>query len=232
MQLSARLKTMASYVISGEPAADIGTDHAQLPIYLVLNNLCPRVIATDLKEMPLSRARKVVVDYGLLDKIDLRLGDGLYPLKPGEVKSVVIAGIGGNNIAEIIKKRPEVAREVRLILQPMADSFDLRIMLGANGYQIIEEELVIEKSRLYEIIVAQAGFITIANKIELGLGPLLIRRGDELARKYLITQKIKYEKILLNLSRAQKMHEEKIREIKEILAFIEEVLANWPIPRR
>jgi len=230
MQLSERLKAIASYVIAGEAAADIGTDHAQLPLYLVLNNVCPRVIATDLNEMPLSRARKEVLEYGLLDKIELRLGDGLFPLRPGEVKSVVIAGMGGNTIAEIIKKRPEVAKETRLILQPMVDSFDLRLQLGVLGFKIIEEKLVEEKNKIYEIIVAKKGTMSYANPGELGLGPILLQKGGELTVKYLINQKTKYEKILFNLVRAQRKDEEKINTLKNILVFIEEVLKNWSIP--
>jgi len=232
MELTERLKALAKHVIPGEPAADIGTDHAKLPIYLVSMNICPKVIATDLNEMPLNHAQSEIRKYGLLGKIELRLGDGLSPLKPGEVKSVVIAGMGGNTIARIIEGRPEIAREVRLILQPMADSYALRLKLVSRGYRIIAEEIVEEKSRLYEVVVAEAGQMEDLNNVEIGLGPVLLKSRDELTKKYLAGQKEKYRKILINLQKAQMKDLEKAKEISEILNYLEEVLKSWPIRRK
>ena len=232
MQVSERLKAIASMVIAQKAAADIGTDHAKLPLYLIIHNVCPKVIATDLNELPLSRARQEVMEHGLLEKVELRLGDGLTPLKPGEVESVVIAGMGGNTIAGIIKKSPEVAGKVRLVLQPMADSFELRIKLGEMGYKIIEEQLVEEKNKIYEIIVAKRGHTNYPNSIELGLGPILLQKKGELTVKYLAKQKLKYQKIISNLIQAKSRDEEKIVFLKNIVMYIEEVLKNWSIPNK
>ena len=95
MRLSRRLETILSMVPPGLSTADIGTDHGLVAAELISRGICPRVIATDLREGPLSAARALVKERGLQEKIDLRLGDGLAPLEPGEVQVILMAGMGG-----------------------------------------------------------------------------------------------------------------------------------------
>ncbi|MBC7324419.1 MAG: SAM-dependent methyltransferase, partial [Moorella sp. (in: Bacteria)] len=130
MRLPKRLAAIAEFVPPGKVAADIGTDHAYLPVYLVQTGRSPRVIATELNEKPWMRARFWVSSFHLEDKIEVRLGAGLQVLSPGEVQVVVVAGMGQNTIRELLAATPAVLyRLERLILQPMSDAGNLRLWL-------------------------------------------------------------------------------------------------------
>ncbi len=148
--LSERLLTVAALVRGGGPLADIGTDHAYLPIYLVQNGIVSRAIASDIGAGPLANARKTVELCGLSDRIELRLSDGLQSYRPEEVNEIVICGMGGNLIEEILLAAPWVCRrDIHLVLQPMTHSEDVRRYLCENGFQINTEVCVAEKDRVY-----------------------------------------------------------------------------------
>ena len=102
MELAKRLAVAAAYVPAGSVVADIGADHAYLPIYLVKTGRCARVIATELRSGPFQSALRQVAEHKLESNIDLRLGDGLTVLKPAEAGVLVLAGMGGNTIREIL----------------------------------------------------------------------------------------------------------------------------------
>src|SRR5665647_455235 len=134
MELAKRLAAAAKYVTAGSVAVDIGTDHAYLPIFLVETGVCQRVIATELRPGPFHSALQKVTEHKLEHRIDLRLGDGLNVIDPGEADVLVLAGMGGNTIREILAESPGITNKVRkLILQPMADHGDLRAWLVGNG---------------------------------------------------------------------------------------------------
>lgn len=150
IHLSARLRAAASMVRGGGVLADIGTDHAFLPVYLVQKGLVPRVIASDIGEGPLQNAKNTVESYGLTDLIELRLSDGLQNYTEGEVNEIVICGMGGNLIEEILSAAPWIKTDnMHLVLQPMTHVEDVRRYLCENGFEI-EKELAIEDSgRIY-----------------------------------------------------------------------------------
>lgn len=156
--LDERLRTVASLVRRGTVVADIGTDHAYLPVYLVQRGICPAGIAADLRSGPLAAARAHVAEVGLTDRIALRLGDGLAPLRPGEAGDIVIAGMGGETIEHILSAADAALirrRDVRLILQPMTHAEQTRLWLMKNGFSIQTERLVIDGRHLYPVIAAQ-----------------------------------------------------------------------------
>ena len=160
--LSERLLAVAALVRGGGPLADIGTDHAYLPIYLVQNGIIPRAIASDIGEGPLANAEKAVELCGLGDRIELRLSDGLKSYRPEEVNEIVICGMGGNLIEEILLAAPWVRRrETHLVLQPMTHAEDVRRYLCENGFQINTEVCVAEKGRVY--IALDAVWMDLAN---------------------------------------------------------------------
>lgn len=149
---------MAAFVPKGTRLADIGTDHAYVPIELVQENIIVSAVAGDVKVGPCQAAKEHVEGLGLEQKISVRLGDGLAVLSPGEVDVVVIAGMGGQNIVEILKSNSEVTNSLqRLILQPMVAAASVRRWLDKNGWCIIDEMLILDEERLYEIIVAEQG---------------------------------------------------------------------------
>ncbi len=157
IKLDTRLKMAAEEVRQGKKVADIGTDHAYLPAYLIENNICPSAIAADIGKGPLENAKKVVSTSPLLsEKIQLRLSNGLEKISPDEADDIVIAGMGGILISEILTNAPWVKDEdKRLILQPMSHAEDVRKYLCENGFEIIKEKASTDGKHNYIIIVAE-----------------------------------------------------------------------------
>ncbi|OAT85821.1 tRNA (adenine(22)-N(1))-methyltransferase [Desulfotomaculum copahuensis] len=227
MELTGRLAAIAAYVPAGPVVADIGTDHARLPIYLVEKGICPRVLATDLHEKPFQSACRAVSEHGLADRIEVRLGDGLRPLVPGEAGVVVVAGMGGNTIRRILAGGPAVLAGVKsLVLQPMADAGDLRRWLVDNGWRLVEESLVEEDGHLYTIMAAEPGWEEISDPWLLEVGPRLVERCDPLLLKHLERIKSEYQRVLCCLARSRSQAAErkaldltvKLNRIREVLA--------------
>jgi tRNA (adenine22-N1)-methyltransferase len=147
-----RIRKLASYVDAGESVADIGPDHGYLSIWLIREGVSPRVIMTDVAEGPLKIARGNAEKYGVTD---LRLGDGLAPLAPGEVDTVVIAGMGGETIIGIMEADPEkTASFPKYILQPRTKTAELRSWL-AERYEIVEDIVAEERGRPCPVIVVR-----------------------------------------------------------------------------
>ncbi|HHX74916.1 MAG TPA: SAM-dependent methyltransferase, partial [Firmicutes bacterium] len=182
MKLTPRLQAIAELIPPGSVVADIGTDHAYLPIYLLLEQICDRAIASDMRPAPLGQARETVAAFNCHQRIDLRLGRGLEVLQEDDrVDTVVIAGLGGETIASIIREgRRQLQSVSRIILQPMTEAGQLRLFLAANGFAIVHEALALEGRRLYEIIVAKAGRETETDPFRLALGPRLLENRPPL----------------------------------------------------
>lgn len=154
-ELGVRLSSVAARVRSGARVADIGTDHALLPVWLVQSGQCPSAVASDIGEGPAAAARRTVAGAGLESAVSVRVGDGLAPVWPDEVDDIVIAGMGGETIAEILSAAPWVADpHYRLVLQPMSKPERLRIFLAENGFAIQDEDVVAEGERLYTVMTA------------------------------------------------------------------------------
>lgn len=158
IRLNDRLKTMAARIDRGETMADIGTDHGFLPVYLLEKEVSPKVIMADISEPSLDKARKnfnMNVDMGRLGSGDFRVGDGLSVLEPSEVDVVVIAGMGGRLIADIMAEDIELTASFdKFILQPRIGQGYLRKWLLDNGFEIIYEDLVREGKYIAEVITA------------------------------------------------------------------------------
>ncbi|HAA90496.1 MAG TPA: SAM-dependent methyltransferase [Peptococcaceae bacterium] len=220
MKIPERLARIADYVPRGFVAADVGTDHALLPVYLVKEGICPRVVATDLHAGPLEVARSSVSASGTGGKVEIRQGDGLKVLQPGEVNLVIIAGMGGKRMINILESSPEVLKHLqRLILQPNEDAPELRKWLLDHYWFLIDEDLVREKGRYYEIIVAEprsdqrendllsqlAPVLGIENgpEVLLEIGPCLLQKKHPLLSGFLKEKIDKLEKIVASLEKAQ-----------------------------
>ena len=159
--LSERLRAVASLVTPGQTLADNGTDHAYVPIRLVLDSLIPRAIAMDVNEGPLARAKENILRMGLADRIEARLSDGFEALEEGEVQCAVIAGMGGALTIRILNAFPRKVRKLdQLILQPQSELYEVRKYLAENGFRITAEDMVFEDGKYYpmmQVVPEEAG---------------------------------------------------------------------------
>ncbi|MBQ8684195.1 MAG: SAM-dependent methyltransferase [Clostridia bacterium] len=154
--LDKRLSAVAALIRPGSRLADIGTDHAYLPVYLVEQEICPCAIASDIGAGPLEAARRTVEAAGLSGEISCRLGNGLATVSADEVEDIAIAGMGGETIAAILEAAPWVKdARLRLVLQPMTHAEDLRRWLLRSGFSVLEEHLIRDKRHQYPVMAAE-----------------------------------------------------------------------------
>lgn len=151
--LNRRLETVAALIPRGGVVADIGTDHAYLPVRLVQEGLCPLAYACDIGEGPLGKARETIARYGCAGKVFPVLGDGLAALEPRAVDTIVIAGMGGDTIAGILERAPW-CREKTLVLQPMTAADRLRRYLRETGFCLLKERAVEDGGKPYGVMLA------------------------------------------------------------------------------
>ena len=155
MKLSDRMQVIADHVDPGERVADIGTDHGQIPVWLFAHEISPRVILSDISEGSIRKAMETAAAYQFGNEVSFRTGDGLEVLAPGEADTVIIAGMGGKLIRQILSDDPAHTRSFRkFILQPRKGSGPLRKWLLQNGFLIICEDVVRESHFIPEIITA------------------------------------------------------------------------------
>lgn len=228
MRLSPRLKTIADLVTENSIVADIGTDHGYIPVYLIENNICQKVIASDINSGPLQSAKNFISSKNLLDKIDLRLGNGIETLKINEVDTCIIAGMGGMLISEILDNNKKIAKSIkRFILQPMVASDELRKYLYKNNYKIVNEKLSKEDERYYEIIVVEHGNDKIEDEIYFEIGKKLIDNKDPLLLKFIEKKLKKYELISKNIQANSSVKSKKYLEIILKIEKLKEVIKNY-----
>ena len=152
--LTNRLRTAAELVRCNRKTVDVGTDHGYLPAFLVMNGKTDCAIAADIGVGPLENAKKTIDKYDLGDKIDTVLSNGLEKI-PHDVEEIIIAGMGGTLIAEILSKAEWIKHEgIHLVLQPMTHSYDVRKFLYENGFYIDTEKFCTDDGRDYVVISA------------------------------------------------------------------------------
>ena len=225
MKLTDRLLKIASLVTEGKRVADIGTDHGYIPVYLLNQGKVPYAILADVNKGPLENARGEVRHNKLLDKVDLRLGSGIEVLEKGEVDEVIIAGMGGILISELLEAKLEVAHSVdKLILQPMQAQNELRKYLLNNGFEILNEVLVKEDFRIYEIIIAKySGKNTeVRDEIYYEVGTKLIENKDPLLNEFIDKKIYMYNSIIKKIEgKSSEGIEKKIKESKSAIEKLE-----------
>ena len=228
MRLDGRLAAVAALVPRGARAADVGTDHAYLAIALLNEQDVETVIATDKNEGPCAAARRTISASGFTNRVQVRLGDGLAPLSPGEVDTVCIAGMGGGLIASILAEGAAVLAEAsRLVLQPMNDAAALRQWLYDNGWHIVEESLATADGRLYEIIAAEPGTEETPEPWLLTLGPVLWRNRPPLFARHVKAQTERLRRILYGMEKSETAREsEAYRKIAGELSEMERRLKS------
>lgn len=156
LKLSERMLMAAKMVRSGSIAADIGTDHAYLPAWLILNNVCPSALACDVRKGPLDNARKTVESYGIENRITLRLSDGFDEISPDEAQDFIMCGMGGTLMEELVSRTEWLKdKSKRLIVQPQSHSEDIRRFFVQNGFEILLEDACTDGGKLYCAMAAE-----------------------------------------------------------------------------
>lgn len=194
MNLSERLKTIASMVKEGSSIIDVGCDHALLDIYLTVNKNC-NCIAIDNKESVLKYSKQNIDKYNMNNKIKLLLNNGLDNIDINNSDIVILAGLGTKTILEIIQGK----NINNLIVQSNDDIYRLRYYLCRFGYKIVDEKMIYEK-KYYTIIKLKRGKSKY-NKMELMYGPILLKNNDLVFKEYLDYKKVQLKQLLNKIPR-------------------------------
>lgn len=223
LNLGKRMLMAAKMVRHGSVVADVGTDHAYLPAYLVLNGISPRALACDLRKGPLDNAQKTVDSYGISDKIMLRLSDGFDKIEPHEADDFVICGMGGTLMAQLVSRAPWLKdKSKRIIVQPQSHAEDIRQFFIDNGFEIICEDACTDCGKLYCAMAAEYTGVTQTKPVSYAYTGKLPECRKPEAKLYL-------EKVADRLKTKLKAEEEygspeKAENIKTILSETEKII--------
>lgn len=237
--LSKRLKMDADLVAEGAVLADVGCDHAYCSIYLAAAKRIRSAIAMDVREGPLERARANIRRYGVEDMVAARLSDGLKGLRPGEADCILIGGMGGLLMQEILEQGLECVYACHsLVLQPQSELAGVRRYLHSHGLWITKEDMCQEDGKYYTVMRAEKapeGVLPSAGVPEYQpgeleqiraeqaerYGPCLIRQKHPVLREYLERESQKMEVLIRQLScQGTERAKERLRDVcreKEML---------------
>lgn len=232
LKLSNRLEMVANEIPNGARLADIGSDHAYLPIYCYLNGIVSFAIAGEVVEGPFQTAKKQVERLGLTRFIEVRKGNGLEVVEKGEINVVTICGMGGTLISSILDAGKEKLVGVkRLILQPNIAAISVRKWLLHNGWNLIEEHILEEDQKIYEVLVAEVGDpLQAYNELEITkeilVGPYLLKKKNKTFIKKWTQEKQNWQRIIAQLSEANESEEIRLKreELNSQIKLVEEVL--------
>ncbi len=204
--LTPRLEMILSLVPKSSSVCDIGTDHGYVPIALFKKDLAEKVIAMDINEGPLSQAQKNIDAFSLSSKIETRLSDGFSNLSYGEADTAIIAGMGGELIARIMRADKGVKR---FVLQPQTMHRELREFLYKNGYFIEKEDVCRETRKMYVAMLVVKKESHPLSRVECEIGPYLISHRPPLLEDYVRYRLYEIESILkkMGLSETNKKEE-------------------------
>ncbi len=220
--LDDRLTLAASMVRKGVRVADVGCDHAYLSIYLIKNRIAKSVVASDVRVGPLESAKKNIAAEGLCEDIKTVLTNGLDGINGDEFDDLLICGMGGILICDILSRAPYLKDEnKRLILQPMTDADEVRLWLYKNGFEIIRERAAKAAGHIYSVINAvYTGHTKPLDDLSVHLGGLTASptpTETEYIQKYLNTLKIRLDGKL----KAKNTDNQDVLELKRLIALIE-----------
>lgn len=221
MKLSKRLQTIADFVKKNSVVADIGTDHAHIPIYLIENNIIDKAYACDINKGPLEKAKENINYYGVKN-IELRLSNGLEKLKTDEADTFIIAGMGGELIIDILDRgQGFFDKKNTFILSPHTKIEEVRNYLLRKGLKILKEDMCIDEGKFYTVMEAvYIGKTFSYTKGELLFGKYLIDNKNTVLFEYLKKEKQKY----LSIISADGINDTRRRELKDRLDIIEETI--------
>ena len=229
MELSKRLKAVAGLVTEGASVADIGTDHGYVPIWLVQSGRASKVIAMDVNEGPLERARGHIRSKRLEGVIFTRRSDGLQALRAGEADTMIAAGMGGGLVIRILEDSPEIVADMKeFILQPQSEIHKVRKYLNSHGFCSVEERMVEEDGKYYPMMKLVHGEEEPYTEEELYYGRILLRKKDPVLYQLLQKEHTLKKTIADRLAdQSGEGAESRRRELGEELARIERAIASY-----
>ncbi len=226
IKMSDRLMMSVRMAGRSETVADVGCDHAHTCIWLLQNGMADRCIGMDVRKGPLEKAEENLKLYGCSDRVELRLGYGLDELKPGEAQTVIIAGMGGEMIRDILERDREAGGitfgnndpEAVFVLQPQSHYECVRGWLYGNGYRIVDEAMCCERDKFYPCIKAvraEEGSSEEMTPEKLMFGPVLLERKDPVLREFLDIEYRKKKYLLERIGRSRAPEALEKRELVE-----------------
>ena len=228
LPISKRLLCCASMVQPGSRVADIGTDHGYLGIYLLQSGAARHVIACDLRKDPLENARRNAKLFGVDGEMELRLSDGLEKIRPDEVDTIVMAGMGGDLIQKILSQCPWRKREgLQFILQPQSACNVLRRWLCEDGFEIQREEPVQDGHFLYTVMDIRQGEPAPLTPGTEYASPALLASGSPLVGNYLARVENALQETVRGLTNAEKQRPERLAYFGQALLEIQEMRKNY-----
>lgn len=236
MQISKRLQMVAEMVTPGYRVADIGCDHAYTAIYLLTKRISPYVIAMDINQGPLDRARDNVLRFGVEDRISIRKSDGLKMLNSGEADTILIAGMGGRLMLQILTSHMNIVSAAKeLVLQPQSEIYLVRKTLKELGYVIIKENMLKEDGKYYVIMKLKPSSENFDDKEyqllkpeHIYFGRLLLEERNPILLEHLQAEKQLYKNIyqeLITLLTKQSIQRQ--TEIIELLQLIDHAICYY-----
>lgn len=248
--LSPRLQAVAGLVTGGYRLADIGTDHAYVPIWLVKTGRIPGAVAADINKGPLQRAAEHISANGLENQIETRLSDGFSALRPGEVQSAVLAGMGGGLMMRILKEGARVVQCLEeCILQPQSEIEKVRAFLLEEGFLFLEEDMAADAGKYYPMMKvkppggskpqterqknsSEKDRNQIWTEEELRYGKFLLEQRNPVLREFLERERCIKQQILSRLEREDSGRiRERRKTVKEELNCTEKGLSYYAVQR-
>lgn len=227
-RLSNRLKTVASFVEEGSIVADIGSDHAYLPCYLLKTGKIKQAVAGEVAKGPYDSAMKNVLKEGLADSITVRLADGLFAIEANDlVDTITIAGMGGTLITTILESGKEKLVSIkRIIVQPNIQASVIRKWAVLNGWKIVSEKILKEDDKIYEILTMEKGASTY-NETEILVGPFLCLEKSSVFRQKWEREIVEWRRVLLSIEGAEETDDirKKKDQLKSQIDLVRKVLA-------
>lgn len=219
--LTERLLAVSS-MISGTKVADIGTDHGKLLIYLAMNNRLQHGIGSDVNVGPAESCSKNVSCYGYQNLIETRVGDGLETLCEGEADTIVIAGMGGELILNIINLNLDIALSAKeIVLQPMTNIHRLLLGLIDLGFTVVDGRLAKEKDKLYQIFKIKKGINNTQKLVDEFISPVFREKNDPLLDELLKREIKKVKAKIKGLGSAELPDYKEIEISKKLLEELE-----------
>ena len=221
MKLSKRLQTIADFVKKNSVVADIGTDHAHIPIYLIENNIIDKAYACDINKGPLEKAKENIENFGVSENIVLRLSNGL-DMSNKEADTIIIAGMGGELIIDILERgKSFFNKKNTFILSPHTKTDEVRDYMLRKGFEILKEDMCIDEGKFYTVMEGRYTENKLMySEAELLYGKFLIENKHPILLEFLKKEEEKYISILSNIG----LNEDRKKELRHRLDIIKETM--------